>query len=131
MQAFRPPESCGIIPVWGCQQMLDKQSKMVLDSMIADVSRYDRYFLRSDHPLDIPDDVMEKIFRRLDAGGYVTLDEISGCIYGVDITWMGICYKEYQRLERADRWKERAYGFISGAIIASIPWLLGLIRLPK
>lgn len=111
--------------------MLDKQSRLVLDSLIADGSKYDRYFLRTDHPLDIPDDDMEKILRRLAAGGYVSLSEVNGCIYGADITWTGICYKEYQHLERVQRWKERVYGFISGAVIASIPWLLGLIRLPK
>ena len=131
MQAFRPPESCGIIPLWGCQQMLDKQSKLVLDSIIANESQYERYFLQKDKPLDISDDEMERILCGLAAGGYVTLDDINGCIYGAHLTQKGFCYKEYQRLERADRWKERAYGFVSGAIIASIPWLLGLIRLPK
>lgn len=32
--------------------MLDKQSKMVLDSIIANESQYERYFLQKDKPLD-------------------------------------------------------------------------------
>ena len=43
------------------------------------------------------------------------------------LTEQGRSYKEIDRLERRERWKERAYGFITGAILASIPWLLTLL----
>lgn len=33
---------------------------------------------------------------------------------GIALTQSGIKYRELQRLERAERWKERAYGFFSG-----------------
>lgn len=49
--------------------MLDKQSKMVLDSIIANESQYERYFLQKDKPLDISDDEMERILCGLAAGG--------------------------------------------------------------
>ena len=104
--------------------MLDKQSKMVLDSIIANESQYERYFLQKDKPLDISDDEMERILCCLAAGGYVTLDDINGCIYGAHLTQKGFCYKEYQRLESVERWKERIVSFILG--VASgvlIGWL--------
>ena len=104
--------------------MLDKQSKMVLDSIIANESQYERYFLLKDKPLDISDDEMERILCGLAAGGYVTLDEINGCIYGAHLTQKGFCYKEYQRLESVERWKERIVSFILGVVSGVlIGWL--------
>lgn len=40
------------------------------------------------------------------------------------ITETGREYKQLNRLESKARWKERIIGFVSGALIASIPWIL-------
>ena len=36
-------------------------------------------------------------------------------------------YKEIQRLEKWERWKERLIGFVSGVVLAVIAWLLSTI----
>lgn len=39
----------------------------------------------------------------------------------------GRSYKEIQGLENRDRWKERLIGFVSGALITVIAWVLSLM----
>ena len=36
-------------------------------------------------------------------------------------------YKEIQRLEKWERWKERLIGFVSGVVLTVIAWLLSTI----
>lgn len=36
-------------------------------------------------------------------------------------------YKEIQRLEKWERWKERLIGFVSGVVLTVIAWLLSAI----
>lgn len=44
---------------------------------------------------------------------------------GIALTQKGLCYKELLGLERRQKWIERLWGFLSGAVLATIPWLLG------
>lgn len=39
---------------------------------------------------------------------------------GIALTQSGIKYRELRRLERVERWKERAYGFISGVLLTAL-----------
>lgn len=108
--------------------MLTKLQCDILDAVIA-MPRFDWDTLLSQLPYK-PDEVYLACLALPPL--YASVNPIMGGRIAVfALTYQGRNYRELQRLERVQRWKERAIGFVSGAIIASIPWLLGLIRLPK
>lgn len=46
---------------------------------------------------------------------------------GIALTQSGIKYRELCRLERVERWKERAYGFVSGMLLTLLSGLIARI----
>lgn len=74
-----------------------------------------------------------EICRSLEAEGCIShlLVTRSGLVDNLRIETRGRDYKEFERLENQAKWKERLWGFLVGAVTATIPWLLGLIRLSK
>lgn len=44
--------------------------------------------------------------------------------YGASLTHYGLHYREFNRLERNARWRERFYGFFSGIAITVIAYLV-------
>jgi len=44
--------------------------------------------------------------------------------YGAALTHYGLHYREFNRLERNARWRERLYGFFSGIVVSVITYLV-------
>lgn len=110
--------------------LLIDQERSVLDALLSLSPEYQPFdnFSFYNHPvcMEMNYDAIAEICRSLDDKKYIRDLKIDDTetIHSLVITQMGRNYKEYQRLEKRERWRERAWGFVSGAIIASIPWLL-------
>lgn len=100
---------------------LDKESKKMLDNLIAGTPDFPRDTYSYDYICDafaIEEDSMFRIVKGLETKGLVeyafwSSDESMG----ITLTQAGIAYKEIQQLETWAKWKERIYGFISGVAV--------------
>ncbi|MBS1480956.1 MAG: hypothetical protein HP061_08995 [Christensenellaceae bacterium] len=110
--------------------MLDKVSKKLL------VSLQEHFESQTDYiPLDYDEIISlsglseRDVISALDYLEYKGLVEIcyyadSNIEYGAALTHYGLHYREFNRLERNARWRERLYGFLSGIVISVITYLI-------
>ncbi len=108
--------------------MLTKNCKVVLNTIISSEPNlggrfYTTDFIESKVPIK---DFDHAVFR----GVLTTLVEERAIRWAdnqqtvIALTESGREYKQLNRLESKARWKERIIGFVSGAVVASIPWIL-------
>lgn len=111
--------------------MIDKASRNMLDLLIAAEPDMPRNAFSYDAICELSaldEDDMYPIAKGLVAQGLAeSANYFDGPDLGIALTQKGLCYKELLGLERNDRWRERLWGFLSGAVLATIPWLLGLL----
>ena len=113
---------------------LDKESKAMLDRLIAGTPDYPRGTYSYDYiceTFSIDEDDMFRIVKGLEEKKLVEYVRWkSGPSMGVAITQAGKAYKELRRLEAIERWKERIVGFLAGVasavLVAFIISRLGL-----
>lgn len=109
--------------------MIDKASRNMLDLLIAAEPDMPRNAFSYDAICELSaldEDDMFPIAKGLVAQGLAeSAKYFDGPDVGIALTQKGLCYKELLGLERRDRWLERLWGFLSGAVLATIPWLLG------
>lgn len=107
---------------------LDKESRKMLDNMIAGTPDYPRGTYSYDYICEtfgLDEDDMFRIVKGLEEKKLVEYARwSSGGSMGVLLTQSGKAYKEIRRLETADRWKERLWGFITGVILTALAWIL-------
>lgn len=96
--------------------MLDKKSKIFLDFMDDRPNKSFMYFEEPEYPGELGgNDDLFAMIRELEKSGYVeTIKSSSGADLGVRLSHKGANRKELRRLEKVERWKERAWGFVSG-----------------
>lgn len=110
--------------------MITKDLQAFLDTCIAANDQPRHVFKYDDFPSDfgIEEDVMHHSVRALRDAGYAEYAYYnikSGEIdMGFYLLHKGLNYKQYQRLESAERWKERLWGFLIGAAITVLASLL-------
>lgn len=117
--------------------ILDKESKDMLDLLLTSKPDSPRNSFSYDYICEIsgiPDDDMFPIIKNLVKNGFAEyayrVSSSGRKDAGIALTQVGLKYKEINRLERKERWKERAFGFFSGILITVIggiilSWFVG------
>lgn len=99
--------------------MLDKKSKIFLDFLENRPNKNFIYYVEPEYPEELGDnDDLFALIRHLEKNGYVEIiTTSSGMDIGVRLSHKGASRKEMHRLETRERWKERAWGFVSGVLV--------------
>lgn len=109
---------------------IDKASRKMLDLLIAAESDLPNKTFTYDTICEVSsldeDDVLPIAKGLVSQGLAEIASYFDGPDIGISLTQKGLCYKELLGLERREKWLERLWGFITGVIIATIPWLLTL-----
>lgn len=106
--------------------MLDKRSEIFLNFL---ESRPDKNFIYYEEP-EYPEELGDNndlfaLIRYLEKTGYLEIIETSsGADMGVRLSHKGVNRKEMRLLEKKERWKERAWGFISGVLMTVLAGLI-------
>lgn len=116
--------------------IIDKASKSMIELLNTSEPDWPRGVFSFDHICRISglnEDDMFPIVKGLVRQGLAEYATFNGDRnMGIALTQSGKSYKELQRLEARERWRERLYGFISGIIsgllIAGIPQLISYLR---
>lgn len=107
---------------------LTKNCKMILDTVIAIEPNSGIRFYTNDYVFrSLPDSSLtEETF----VGLLDELEELKAIKWadaqhtGFSMTGIGLEYKEIDRLEKAERWKERIFGFVSGILVTVLATLI-------
>ena len=110
--------------------LIDKASRKMLDLLIAGEPDLPEKTFTYDAMCELSsldeDDVLPIAKGLVSQGLAESASYFGGPDVGIALTQKGLCYKELLGLERRQKWFERLWGFITGVIIATIPWLLTL-----
>lgn len=98
--------------------MLDKKSKIFLAFLDERPNKTILYYETPEYPKELGNnDELFALIRHLEKSGYVEIIKTSSGVHiGVCLSHKGANRKEMHQLEAKERWKERAWGFISGFI---------------
>ena len=107
---------------------LDKESRNFLDKLIASESDFSMGVFTYEHIVDtfkMDEADMYRVVRGLKDRGLLDVATWNGDIdFGVILSQKGKTYKELNRLDARERWRERLWGFITGAALVALAWWL-------
>lgn len=102
--------------------MIDKKSKRFIAFLESMPGKRFMYLDGEEYPDELGDeDDFFSLARHAVSKGYAEfIRSQSGAHLGVQLSHVGRNWKEFRVLEAKERWKERAFGFFSGILVAAL-----------